>query len=118
MPRPRKCRRICGLPTFSEFSPQESTTECVQMTLDEYEAIRLLDLENLQQEQAAASGPQGAHLPAPAHRGNNARRKLADCLVNGKRLVIEGGDVALCERHAQCPGRGHCCRSGCPKHQK
>ena len=77
------------------------------MTLDEYEAIRLMDLENLQQEQAAAQLSY-----------NTARRKLADCLVNGKRLVIEGGDVALCERHAQCPGRGHCCRSGCPKHQK
>ena len=116
MPRPRKCRRICGLPTFSEFSPQESTTECVQMTLDEYEAIRLLDLENLQQEQAAAQ--MGVARTTVQLIYNNARRKLADCLVNGKRLVIEGGDVALCERHAQCPGRGHCRRSGCPKHSQ
>ena len=82
-------------------SPQESTTECVQMTLDEYEAIRLLDLENLQQEQAAAQ--MGVARTTVQLIYNNARRKLADCLVNGKRLVIEGGDVALCERHAQCP---------------
>ena len=75
------------------------------MTLDEYEAIRLMD-----QMGVARTTVQLIY--------NNARRKLADCLVNGKRLVIEGGDVALCERHAQCPGRGHCCRSGCPKHQK
>lgn len=81
------------------------------MTLDEYEAIRLLDLENLQQEQAAAQ--MGVARTTVQLIYNNARRKLADCLVNGKRLVIEGGDVALCERHAQCPGRGHCCRSGC-----
>ena len=86
------------------------------MTLDEYEAIRLMDLENLQQEQAAAQ--MGVARTTVQLIYNNARRKLADCLVNGKRLVIEGGDVALCERHAQCPGRGHCCRSGCPKHQK
>ena len=128
MPRPRKCRRICGLPTFSEFSPQESTTECVQMTLDEYEAIRLMDLENLQQEQAAAQMGVARTTVQLIH--NNARRKLADCLVNQKDLHIEGGhyrlcggglpgcDDALCERHAQCPGRGQCCRSGCPKHQK
>lgn len=86
------------------------------MTLDEYEAIRLMDLENLQQEQAAAQ--MGVARTTVQLIYNNARRKLADCLVNGKRLVIGGGDVALCERHAQCPGRGHCCRSGCPKHQK
>ena len=67
-------------------------------------------LENLQQEQAAAQ--MGVARTTVQLIYNNARRKLADCLVNGKRLVIEGGD------HAQCSGRGHCCRSGCPKHQK
>lgn len=71
------------------------------MTLDEYEAIRLMDLENLQQEQAAAQ--MGVARTTVQLIYNNARRKLADCLVNGKRLVIEGGDVALCERHTQCP---------------
>ena len=59
------------------------------MTLDEYEAIRLLDLENLQQEQAAAQ--MGVARTTVQLIYNNARRKLADCLVNGKRLVIEGG---------------------------
>ena len=63
------------------------------MTLDEYEAIRLMDLENLQQEQAAAQ--MGVARTTVQLIYNNARRKLADCLVNGKRLVIEGGDVAL-----------------------
>ena len=86
------------------------------MTLDEYEAIRLMDLENLQQEQAAAQ--MGVARTSLKIKNTNARIKLAYCFLNGKRLVIEGGDVALCERHAQCPGRGHCCRSGCPKHQK
>ena len=68
--------------------PAGSTTECVQMTLDEYEAIRLMDLENLQQEQAAAQ--MGVARTTVQLIYNNARRKLADCLVNGKRLVIEG----------------------------
>ena len=60
-----------------------------------------MDLENLQQEQAAAQ--MGVARTTVQLIYNNARRKLADCLVNGKRLVIEGGDVALCERHAQSP---------------
>lgn len=71
------------------------------MTLDEYEAIRLMDLENLQQEQAAAQ--MGVARTTVQLIYNNARRKLADCLVNGKRLVIEGGDVALCERACAVP---------------
>ena len=115
MSRPQRCRRICCAPQFDSFSPEKTPeSEAVTLTLDEYEAIRLLDLENLQQEQAAAQ--MGVARTTVQLIYNNARRKLADCLVNGKRLVIEGGDVALCERHAQCPGRGHCCRSGCPKH--
>lgn len=112
MPRPRKCRRICGMPAFSEFSPQENAPESVQMTLDEYETIRLLDLEGLQQEQAAVQ--MGVARTTVQLIYNNARRKIADCLVNGKRLVIAGGDVALCEKRAQCPRRGHgCCHGGC-----
>ena len=65
------------------------------MTLDEYEAIRLMDLENLQQEQAAAQ--MGVARTTVQLIYNNARRKLADCLVNGKRLVISGGNYRLCE---------------------
>mgnify|MGYP004632493691 FL=1 len=113
MPRPRKCRRICGMPAVSEFSPQQCAAESIQMTLDEYETIRLLDLEGLQQEQAAAQ--MGVARTTVQAIYNNARRKLADCLVNGKRLVIAGGDVTLCEKHEQCPRRGHCCRRQCPK---
>ena len=56
------------------------------MTLDEYEAIRLMDLENLQQEQAAAQ--MGVARTTVQLIYNNAHRKLADCLVNGKRLVM------------------------------
>ena len=101
------------MPAVSEFSPQENASETVQMTLDEYETIRLLDLEGLQQEQAAAQ--MGVARTTVQLIYNNARRKLADCLVNGKRLVIAGGDVALCEKREQCPRRGACCRAQCGK---
>ena len=51
MPRPCKRRRVCGRPVCARFGPrgQERTPEepFVSMTLDEYECIRLMDLEGL-----------------------------------------------------------------------
>ena len=44
MPRPFKCRRIEQLPVYRSFSPDDITAaESVQMTVDEYETLRLLD---------------------------------------------------------------------------
>ena len=55
MPRPVRCRRIEQLPVYRSFSPDDITaTEDVQMTVDEYEALRLLDGEGLTQEACAA----------------------------------------------------------------
>ena len=45
MPRPKKCRRICALPRSSSFGPLEGETAgVVELALEEYEAIRLIDL--------------------------------------------------------------------------
>lgn len=74
--------------------------------LDEYEVIRLIDLEGMQQEQAAAQ--MGVARTTVQSIYNAARRKLADALVNGRTLHIQGGDVAVCEKRAHC-GRGGCC---------
>ena len=44
MPRPIRCRRIERLPVYRSFSPDDITAaESVQMTVDEFEALRLLD---------------------------------------------------------------------------
>jgi predicted DNA-binding protein (UPF0251 family) len=72
------------------------------MTLDEFEALRLADLEGAYQEAAAAQ----MHVSRPTFSRiiESARRKVADALVNGRALRIEGGPV--------CPkneGR-RCCR--------
>jgi len=40
---------------------------------------------------------------------SSARKKIADCIVNGKQLVIEGGNFELCDRGKKCKGR--CCLS-------
>ena len=55
MPRPFRCRRIEQLPVYRSFSPDDiTTTESVQMTVDEFEALRLLDDEGLTQEACAS----------------------------------------------------------------
>jgi uncharacterized protein len=74
----------------------------VVMTLDEFEAIRLADLDGLYQESAAAqmgvSRPTFSRIVAEAH------RKVADAIVHGRALRIEGGPVHVagqrcCRRH-------------------
>ena len=46
MPRPPRCRRICGAPQVNPFCPDGcENTEPILLTLDEYEVIRLVDLE-------------------------------------------------------------------------
>lgn len=80
--------------------------EPIMLGLDEFEAIRLIDLEGLQQEQAAQQ--MGVARTTVQAMYNTARRKLALALVEGKTLRIEGGDVAICEKRAHC-ARGGCC---------
>src|SRR3989339_890730 len=88
MSRPKCCRQIGVMPGKTCFQPEGATPlsfEVVLLSLDEYEALRLADLEGLYQEQAAC-------------------RKVADVLVNGKILKIEGGSVSMkAEKPVRCP---------------
>lgn len=63
------------------------------MNLDEYECIRLIDYEGLEQEQCAKQ--MGVARTTVQTIYKNAREKLADFLVNGKRIRIDGGDVVM-----------------------
>lgn len=63
------------------------------LTLDEAEAIRLADLEGLYQQ--AAAQRMGVSRQTFGRIVESARRKVADAIINGKRLRIEGGKVAL-----------------------
>lgn len=90
MPRPVRCRRIEHMPLYRSFSPDDITAdEGVRMTVDEYEAVRLLDAEGLTQE-ACADRMNVARTTVTAIY-DSARKKLADALVHGKRLLIAGG---------------------------
>ena len=90
MPRPVRCRRIEHMPLYRSFSPDDiAADESVRMTVDEYEAVRLLDAEGLTQE-ACADRMNVARTTVTAIY-DSARKKLADAIVHGKRLLIAGG---------------------------
>ena len=90
MPRPVRCRRIERLPVYRSFSPDDtSTEESVRMTVDEYEALRLLDDEGLTQESCAARMNIARTTVTAIY--DSARKKVAHALVHGKRLLITGG---------------------------
>lgn len=99
MPRPRRCRRICREPAYESFMPQGiSCGEEVVLTLDEYEVIRLVDLEKLTHEQCA--GQMDISRTTVTEIYESAREKLADSLVYGKILRIAGGNYRLCDGSA------------------
>jgi len=93
MARPVRCRRIERMPVYRSFSPDDvSATEIIQMTVDEYEALRLLDDEGLTQEVCAARMDIARTTVTAIY--DSARRKVANALVHGKRLLITGGCCA------------------------
>ncbi|NLK22207.1 MAG: DUF134 domain-containing protein [Epulopiscium sp.] len=112
MARPMKWRKVCGLPKNDRFGPLDLSIddrEYINMTVDEYETIRLIDLEGFTQEECAKqmnvarTTVQGIYM--------EARKKLAESLVNGKVLLIEGGEYRLCD------GLGRSCGRGCHRNR-
>lgn len=109
MARPRKCRKVCCLPECSRFGPLDSMVDeeqYVTMTVDEYETIRLIDLEGLTQEEC--SNQMNVARTTVQSIYNDARKKIAESVVNGKVLKIEGGDYQLCDRNVRPCGK-ECC---------
>ncbi|MCD7843322.1 MAG: DUF134 domain-containing protein [Clostridiales bacterium] len=111
MSRPTKCRTICRFPPALEFAPAaaEEGNEPVILTLDEYEALRLIDREGLSQEQCSQRMQVARTTAQKIY--DSARKKLADVLVEGRSLKIEGGEYRL------CPGGSQFCGPGCFKRQ-
>ena len=96
MARPRRCRKICTEPAYDSFKPEGiSVGEEITMTVDEYEVIRLVDLEEYTHEQCAER--MGISRTTVTEIYESARYKLADSVVNGKKLHISGGDYQLCD---------------------
>lgn len=110
MARPMKSRRICSHPVCTRFSPHSGLGDPIIMSLDEYEALRLIDLAAMSQEQCAEQ--MGIARTTVQAIYAEARRKLAECIVNGYPLHITGGSVYLCERRTDFCEQGRCCRCG------
>lgn len=100
------------MPGNKRFGPLDSApgkNDHINMTVDEYETIRLIDLQGYTQEECAnqmevaRTTVQGIYVVA--------RRKLAESLVNGRVLQIEGGEYMLCEEFAEG------CDHGCNRHR-
>ena len=96
MTRPKSCRHIENIPDVQWFKPagiRMRALEEVCVTFDEIEALRLADLQGLYQEQVAekmtVSRQTVGRILASAH------KKIAEALVMGKAIRIEGGSVQI-----------------------
>lgn len=108
MPRPTKCRRVCHYPRMVEFRPAGEAVDDapILLTVDEYETIRLIDGAGLSQEACSASMQIARTTVQKIY--ESARRKLADMLVNGRALRIEGGAFRLCDGQGAGCGASAC----------
>ena len=138
MARPRNCRRVGFMPESNYFKPRDiplSMLEEVILNVDEFEALRLADLESLYQERAAEK--MNVSRQTFGRIIDSAHEKVAEALVKGKALKIEGGEFEMvamrkfkcydCQHSWELPygtGRpGNCpsCKSGCsarPRHSR
>jgi predicted DNA-binding protein (UPF0251 family)/predicted Fe-Mo cluster-binding NifX family protein len=96
MSRPHKCRRVAFLPDVTYFKPAGipmRTLEEVRLSVEEAEAIRLKDLEGLEQEE----GARRMNISRPTFQRvlASARQKIADALLKGKAIRIEGGSFEM-----------------------
>jgi len=96
MVRPRLCRRVRFNPDIVYFKPRGiplRNLKEVILFVDEYEAIRLKDLEELEQEECAKK----MNISQPTfHRLIlSARKKIADAIIKGKAIRIEGGNYKI-----------------------
>lgn len=106
--RPPRCRRVSSVPEATYFKPAGipmRILEEVSLSIDEAEAIRLKDLEEMEQEEGADK--MGISRPTFQRILASARQKVADALLNGKAIRIEGGNFELAMQRFRCAEAGH-----------
>lgn len=110
MPRPKKCKRVCFMPETPEFVPVGASRSKapVYMTVDEYETIRLIDREGFSQEECGER--MGVARTTAQQIYASARKKLAEMLVEGLPLKIQGGEYKVCDGTVWHRGCGQCRR--------
>jgi len=114
MPRPRKCRKVCCMPESTLYGPLQcfiSEENNIIMTVEEYETIRLIDLEGMNQEDCADKMQVARGTVQSIYK--SARGKIAESLVNGVVLKIEGGDFQLYAENEDIRDCDRCRRHRC-----
>jgi len=106
MPRPRTCRCVQALPDADLFHPcNRQPTGGVVLAVEELEALRLADLERKTQEEAA--GDMRISRQTFGRVVESARSKVADALVSGKSILIQGGAYEMEKREFKCADCSH-----------
>ncbi len=103
MPRPKQNRKMDQPPLMQGFKPfgiPRRMLRSVTLLFEEYEAIRLLDYKGMTQDQAA--GVMNVSRPTLTRIYEKARRTIAQALVEGKVINIEGGNVLFDKEWFRC----------------
>jgi len=103
MPRPKQDRKISNPPLMQGFKPYgipRHLLSSVSLLFDEYEAIRLLDYEGMNQDEAAEK--MNVSRPTMTRIYEKARKTIAQALVEGKMITIEGGNVRFDRQWFRC----------------
>lgn len=103
MPRPPKSRKICNPPKMAGFKPFGLSLckfESVQLTFEEYETIKLINYDSLSQDQAAEQ--MNVSRPTLTRIYNKALKSIAKAFIEGKAIVIEGGNYELENEWFKC----------------
>lgn len=104
MPRPKRCRRICEVPKNDCFYPMaDNGLEEISLTLDEYEVIRLVDLEGYSHLECAKQMDISRSTVQEIY--ESARGKIASFIVYGRKLYIRGGKYQVCGCSKKKEGR-------------
>lgn len=116
MPRPMRMRKVCCMPENAQFGPLHGShrqSDFIELQVDEFETMRLLDYEGLTQEEAAKYMNITRTTVTAIY--ESARKKLIRSLVEGIPLEIKGGHFELYnEQERQMTGnhwRHHCCHT-------
>lgn len=100
---PYRKRRINQPPNFKNFKPSgipRKLLKTIAITIDEYEAIRLADYHGLEHLQAAEK--MAISRPTFTRLIEKARHKIAQAIVDGMELVVEGGNVEFTNTLRRC----------------
>lgn len=103
MARPPKSRKICSPPKMRGFRPfglPACETESLQLTLEEFESIKLANYEMLMQDQAAEQ--MNVSRPTFTRIYNKALQTIARAFVEGKSIVIVGGNYEFDKEWYRC----------------